>query len=128
VEPRAQSLLRLFAEKIASSEEVIYPASGVNRTVRRTYAIVTNCEAQSGIVELERLGDLVRLTFSENELLALLDGAGEDSLKVWGESLSDEEAAARFLSMYLMESLDTREPAASDWWKFDGHGFRPGRP
>jgi hypothetical protein len=52
--------------------------------------------------------------------------AGRDAEGVWGEALSDEEAAARLLSIHLDESLATQEPhesaAARSPSRMAGHG------
>jgi hypothetical protein len=109
MDPRVVDVLRLFAEKESSD--------GV--------AEVTDLRPEEGIVELRHGDTLARLHFDEAEMLAFLRTAGEDAEGAWGLPLSDEEAAARFLTIHLDESLATREPHESGWWTYRAGGFDP---
>ncbi len=106
MDARAVTVLRLLAEKESSDG----------------HAEVTEFRPEDGIVELRHGTMRAHLHFDEAELLAFLALAGQDAAEVWGYPMSDEEAAARFLTIHLDESLATREPHESGWWT-----WRPGR-
>ena len=93
--------------------------------VTEIHEVVVNVLPEQGVVELEWHGQPVRLHFDEAELLALLDGAGASGAAAWGEPLSDEEAAARFLTIHLDESIATQEADPSGWWEYEEHHFVP---
>jgi hypothetical protein len=105
--PRVVAVLRLFAEKVSTEDEV------------------TDLRPEEGIVGVRHRGSVARLHFDEAELLAFIAEAGEDAEEVWGSPLSGEESAARFLSIHLDESLATREPHASGWWSYRAGFFHP---
>jgi len=104
---------------------------GSGRTARWEHSttvpcVVTGVRPDEGVVDLEWAGRPARLHLPEDELLRLLAGAGESGSEAWGEPLSDEEAAARFLTLSLEESFGTREAHPSGWWSYDGaSGFVP---
>jgi hypothetical protein len=112
MDPRVVAVLRLLAEKESGDG----------------HAEVTELLPEQGIVEVRHGDQVARLHFDEVELLAFLPHAGRDAEEVWGYPLSDEEAAARFLSIHLDESLATREPHESGWWTYRAGGFDPAPP
>jgi hypothetical protein len=112
VDARAQSLLRAFVEKLGMDDG----------------DVVTRSAPDQGIVELERNGTPVLLSFREGELLDLLRGAGRDGSGAWGQRLPDEEAAARFLATCLDESLATDDPHRTGWWMYEDRRFVPAPP
>jgi hypothetical protein len=126
MDSRAEELLRRFAE-IECGEEVVtaFRAGGATETVRRPHAEVAEFLPEQGIVEVRHGPGVARLHFEESELLALLRTAGRDGSEAWGEGVSDLEAAARFLSVWLDESLTTRQPHPSGWWSYGGGAFDP---
>jgi hypothetical protein len=126
MDPRVVTVLRLFAE-IESGDEVEtrFLGGGRTETVTRRHAEVTELLPEQGIVEIRHADVLARLHFDEAELLRFIDGAGEQATQAWGVPLSDEEGAARFLSVHLDESLATREPHESGWWTYRAGGFDP---
>ena len=109
MDPRVVAVLRLLAEKESSDG----------------HADVTGLRAEAGIVELRHGDTLARLHFDEAVLLAFIGEAGEVAEEVWGSPMSGEEAAARFLSIHLDESLATREPHESGWWTYRPGSFHP---
>jgi hypothetical protein len=86
---------------------------------------LTGLSPTDGDVEVTRAGRTARLHFDGVELTRLLRGAGRSGTEAWGEPLTDEEAAARFLSLHLAESLATREAHPTGWWEYRGGGFDP---
>ena len=129
MDPRVAEVLRLLAEKESSEQvEVTFLGGGRTETVTRQHAEVTELLPEQGIVEIRHGEQVARLHFDETELLAFLPQAGRDAADVWGSPLSDEEAAARFLSIHLDESLATREPHESGWWTYRCGGFDPVPP
>jgi hypothetical protein len=133
MDPRAANLLRRFVGELGGEVQV-----SVRRGSGRSERWETSTELQEtvrgflpekGVVELElRDGQTVRLHFDETHLVRLLDGAGADGTEAWGEPLSDEEAAARFLTVHLAESLATQEAHPSRWWEYENGFFRPAPP
>lgn len=105
VGPEAERLLHLFAGKVGGR--------------------VTNLQAQQAVVEVGEGDPVMRLHFQEGQLRTLLNGAGEDGSSTWGEAPSDLEAAARFLALFLHESLATRTPDPTGWWEYQNSGFEP---
>jgi hypothetical protein len=112
MDQRAVSLLRRFLDKESSGEVVT----------------VTDFIAEEGVIEIRHDGQPARLAFADADLLGLLETAGEDASEVWGPTISDEESAARFLTIFLEESLATREPHPSGWWTYQDGGFDPVPP
>jgi len=130
VDPEVAGLLRRFVDKLGGEVHVaVRLGSGKSEyweSFTEIEEVVTGFFPERGVVELElQNGQPVRLHFDEAELLDLLDGAGEDGYAVWGEPLPDEESAARFLIIYLQESLATREAHPSGWWEYEECGFMP---
>jgi uncharacterized protein YqjF (DUF2071 family) len=126
VDPKAESLLRRFVNKLGREVEVTYfRDGGVTETVREVPEVVTAFLPEQGVVELERQGERVRLRFTQEELLRLLRDAVAESAHVWGEAVSDEESAARWLTVYLEESIETQEADPTGWWVYEDHGFTP---
>ena len=111
MDARVVAVLRLLAETFA-----------------RGHAEVTELRPEEGVLAVRDGGTVSRLHFDEAELLGFIDGAGQDGEDAWGERLSDEVAAARFLSSHLDESLATREPHESGWWTYRSGGFDPVPP
>jgi hypothetical protein len=133
VDPKAVDLLRRFVGELGGDVQVaVRRGSGRSEhweTSTEVTETVTGFAPEHGVVDLElRSGQRVRLHFGEAELLELLDGAGESGTQAWGEPLSDEEAAARFLRVYLDESIGTREAHPSGWWEYEDFGFVPVPP
>ena len=129
MDARVVAVLRLLAE-IESGEEVEtrFLGGGRTETVTRPHAEVTELRPEEGVLAVRHGETVARLHFDEAELLAFIDGAGDEGEDVWGEPLSDEVAAARFLSIHLDESLATREPHESGWWTQHAGGFDPVPP
>jgi len=129
MDARVVAVLRLLAE-IEGGEEVetTFLANGRTETVSRRHAEVTDLRPDEGVLAVRHGDTVARLHFDEAELLACIDGAGREGEDVWGEPLSDEVAAARFLSIHLDESLATREPHESGWWTHRAGGFDPVPP
>ncbi|WP_369252954.1 hypothetical protein [Geodermatophilus amargosae] len=133
MDPRAADLLRRFVGELGGEVEVsVRRGSGrserweTSTEIRET---VTGFDPEQGVVELElRDGQTVRLHFDETQLVHLLDGAAADGTEAWGEPLSDEEAAARFLTVHLGESLATQEGHPSGWWEYEDGSFMPAPP
>ena len=109
MDPRVVVVLELLAQKESSDG----------------HAEVTELRPENGIVVLRHGDSLARLHFDEAVMLAFIAEAGRDTEEVWGSALPDEEAAARFLSIHLDESLATREPHESGWWTYRPGGFDP---
>ena len=126
MDPRAERLLRRLVE-IETGESVITTDLGGGRTetVRRPHATVPEFAPERGVVVIEHDGTVARLQLDEAELLTVLVEAARDASEVWGPGVSDEEAAARFLSVWLDESLATREPHPSGWWTLRKCWFHP---
>ena len=97
----------------------------MTETVREVHEVLTRFSPEEGVIELERHGEPVRLRFHESDLLELLPVAGAHKTDVWGEGLSDEEAAARWLAVYLDESVETQQAEPSGWWVYGNHWFEP---
>jgi hypothetical protein len=112
MDPRVVAVLRLLAE-IESGEE---------------HAEVVELIPEKGILAVRHGDQVARLHFDETELLGFIDGAGEEGSEVWGTPLSDEVAAARFLSIHLDESLAAREPHETGWWTHRAGRFEPVPP
>jgi hypothetical protein len=129
MDPRAESLLRRFAE-IESSEETVttFVDGAPTEPVFQQHAEVTAFLPDQGVVEIRHGDRTARLHFAEVDLLRLLENAGREASEAWGGSLSDEEGAARFLSTWLDESLATREPHPWGWWTLWDAGFDPVPP
>lgn len=130
---RVISLLHVFVGKLGGEVQVaVRRGSGASARWETSTTIeetVTRFAPEDGVVELELVnGQPARLHFEGPELLSLLEEAGEDGSAAWGEGLSDEEAAARFLTVHLQESLATREPHPSGWWSYEPGGFTPEPP
>jgi hypothetical protein len=130
VDQKAASLLRRFVDKLGGEVEVaVRRGSGTSEhweTFTEIEEVVTGFFPDRGVVELElRSGQSALLHFDEAELLKLLTGADEDGLAVWGEPLSAEESAARFLTIYLQESIATQDAHPSGWWEYENYGFTP---
>ena len=109
MDPRVVAVLRLLAEKESSDG----------------HAEVTGLQPEDGIVELRHGETLARLHFDEADMVAFITEAGQEAEAAWGHPLSDEEAAARFLTIHLDESLATREPSESGWWTYRAGAFHP---
>jgi hypothetical protein len=125
VDRRARSLLEAFVSKLGQPVEVTYYAGpdGPPRTVTAIEEVVTAFRPAAGEVEMVRHGVPVRLRFGADELLKALDVAERDAGATWG--MPTEESAARFMTIWLMESVDTQESDSSGWWEFVDCGFRP---
>ena len=129
MDPRVVAVLRLLAE-IEDGEEIEtrFLGDGRTETLTRRHAEVTELRPEEGILAVRHGETVARLHFDEAELLGFIDGAGQDGEDAWGEPLSDEVAAARFLSIQLGESLATQEPHESGWWSYRSGGFDPVPP
>jgi hypothetical protein len=129
VDRRVVTVLRLLAE-IESADETLTTVLGGGRTetVTRQHAEVTELRPEEGSLQVRHDGRIARLHFEESVVLELLRVAGRDAEDAWGEALQDEEAAARFLSVHLDESLATRKPHESGWWTYRAGGFDPVPP
>jgi hypothetical protein len=131
--PKAASLLRRFVDKLGGEVQVAV-RRGAGRfegweTFTEIREAVTGFDSEQGVVELKlRDGQAVRLHFDETWLVHLLERAGTDGTEVWGEPLSDEEGAARFLIVHLEESLATQEAHPSGWWEYEDGFFKPAPP
>jgi hypothetical protein len=126
MDPKAQSLLHHFVDLLGREAGVTYfREGGFTETVREVHEVLTRFSPEEGVIELERHGEPVRLRFHEPDLLKLLQTAEADKTHVWGEGLSDEEAAARWLAVYLDESVETQQADPSGWWVYEDHGFEP---
>jgi hypothetical protein len=133
MDPKAASLLRRFVDKLGGEVQVaVRRGSGRSEhweSFTEVQETVTGFDAEQGVVELERRdAQAVRLHFDETQLLNLLEGAGADGTAAWGEPLSDEEAAARFLTVHLEESLAWDSAHESGWWTYEGARFLPEPP
>jgi hypothetical protein len=129
MDARVVAVLRLLAEMESGEEiETRFLGGGRTETVSRRHAEVTELRPEEGILAVRHGDTVARLHFDEAVLLEFIDGAGEDGADAWGEPLSDEVAAARFLSVHLDESLATREPHESGWWTYRPGGFDPVPP
>ena len=124
--PRAERLLRRLVE-IETGESVVttYLGGGRTETERRPHATVAEFHPERGVVLIEHDGDLARLQLDEAELLTVLTEAARDASAAWGEGVPHEEAAARFLSVWLDECLATREAHPSGWWTLRNCWFHP---
>ena len=109
MDPRVVAVLRLLAEKESSDG----------------HAEVTELRPEEGVLGIRHGDTVTRLHFDEAGMIAFLSDAGEWSADVWGERLSDEEAAARFLTIHLDESIATRQPHETGWWTWRPGGFDP---
>lgn len=101
-------MLRLFMQKTTER----YQKLGYHAGQRAVHLVSTD-------------GTELWLYFDERSLLELLTVAGEDGPDVWGEPLSDEESAARFLTIHLDESLDTSELPLPQRWRYRACAFHP---
>jgi hypothetical protein len=129
MDARVVAVLRLLAEMEDGEEiETRFLGDGRTETLPRRHAEVTDLRPEDGVLSVRHGGTVARLHFDEAELLEFIDGAGDEGEEVWGEPLSDEVAAARFLSIHLDESLATREPHESGWWTYRAGGFDPVPP
>jgi hypothetical protein len=133
MDPKAASLLRRFVDKLGGEVQVaVRRGSGRSEqweSFTEVQETVTGFDPERGVVELElRDGQAVRLHFDETQLVHLLKGAGADGTEAWGEPLSDEEAAARFLIVHLEESLAADPAHESGWWTYKGARFLPEPP
>ena len=127
------SLLRAFVDRLGGEVQVaVRRGSGRSErweTFTEAGETVTGCAPEPGAVALEiASGPRARLYFDEAELLRALRGAGEDGTEAWGRPMSDEEAAAAFMTVHLQESIATREPHPSGWWEYEVGGFTPTPP
>jgi hypothetical protein len=109
MDPRVVAVLRLLAEKESSDG----------------HAEVTELRAEEGVLAIRHEDTVARLHFDEAGMLGFLRDIGEDAAEVWGYPMSDEEAAARFLTIHLDESIATREPHETGWWTWRPGGFDP---
>ena len=126
MDPRVVAVLRLLAEKESSDDEVTSYVNGQpTETVTQQHAEVIELRPEEGILAVRHGQSVARLLFDEAEVLAFLRDAGEIGEEVWGYPMSDEEAAARFLSIHLDECIATREPHESGWWTYRAGGFDP---
>jgi hypothetical protein len=130
VDARAVDLLNRFVEKLRK-ETVVAKRRGAGASVHwettevNEYS-VTHVAPETGVIEFDHgSGRHVRLHLTEARLLEALQGAGDTGTEAWGEPLSDGEAAARFLTVHLEESLATRDAYESDWWEYEGGRFAP---
>ena len=133
MDPTAASLLRGFVDKLGGEAQVaVRRGSGRSEqweSFTEIQETVTGLDPERGVVELElRDGQAVRLYFDETQLVHLLAVAGADGTEAWGERLSDEEAAARFLIVHLEESLATEPAHESGWWTYECGRFLPKPP
>ena len=102
----ATRVMHLFRDKLASEGQVrdFFP--------------------EAGTLEVLRPEGWIRLHLAEGEIDALIPGGSEP----WGPGVSDEEGAARLLTVYLDESLATRVPHETGWWTYLGSFFEPMPP
>jgi hypothetical protein len=133
VDAEVVSLLRHFVGTFGGEVQVaVRRGSGRSDRWEQSTEIdesVTGFDPEAGVVEIElRGGQQVRLHFTEVELLKLLADAGASGTEVWQQPLSDEEAAARFLTIYLGESIATQEAHPTGWWEYEDCRFRPVPP
>lgn len=129
MDPRAAALLHRFAGLLGGEVQVsVRRGSGPTdrcETRSEVREVVTAVVPEEGVVRLEVRGVPLQLHLAEDVLLERLEGAGAEGTEVWGTSLSDEEAAARFLAVHLDESLGASGPSPSGWWSCDGGRFVP---
>jgi hypothetical protein len=130
VDPAAESLLRRFVDALGGEVQVaVRRGSGRSERWETSTGIpmtVTRSDPGRGVVEVDlRSGGQLRLHLPEGALLDLLDGAGASGSEAWGQPLSDEEAATRFLTIHLDESVATREAHPSGWWEYEAGSFVP---
>jgi hypothetical protein len=129
MDARVVAVIRLLAELEGGDEvETTVLGDGRTETVTRRHAEVVELRPEDGVLVVRHGDDVARLHLGEAELLAFIDGAGDEGEAVWGEPLTDEVAAARFLSIHLDESLGTRDPHESGWWRYRPGGFDPVPP
>lgn len=133
MEPKAASLLRRFVDELGGEVQgAVRRGSGRSEGWESSTEIretVTGFDPDRGVVELQlQDGQAARLHCAETQLLDLLDGAGADGSEAWGELLSDEEAAARFLIVHLGESLSVDPAHESGWWTYRDARFHPEPP
>lgn len=133
MDPKAASVLRRFVDKLGGEVQVaVRRGSGRSERWESSTEItetVTGFDPEHGVVELElRDGRTVRLHFDETHLVHLLEGAGADGTEAWGEPLSDEEAAARFLVVHLDEALAVDPSDHPGRWTYEGAKFLPEPP
>ena len=129
MDPRVVAVLRLLAEIEGGDEvETMFLGGGRTETATRRHAEVTELRPEDGVLAVRHGETVARLHFDEATLLGFIDGAGGEGSAAWGERLSYEVAAARFLSVHLDESLATREPHESGWWTYGDGGFDPVPP
>ena len=130
VDPRVESLLSLFVREQVGGEVEVGIRRGAGKSAywevhTEVRGVVTRVDLDQGIVECQIWGQAAQLHFDEKALLQLLEGAGEGWELVWGESLPDEEAAARSLLLSLEGALDTPDAHPSGWWSYGTDGFLP---
>jgi hypothetical protein len=82
---------------------------------------IRNFSVENGTLEVLRPEGWIRLQLDGDEIDALIPGASE----AWGSEISDEEGAARLLTVHLDESLATRQPHESGWWTYTAGFFEP---
>jgi hypothetical protein len=102
----AARVLHLFKDKLASEGPV------------------RHFSPEAGTLEARRPEGWIRLQVDEGEIDALIPGASEP----WGPGISDEEGAARLLTIHLDESLATRTAHETGWWTYFGGFFEPMPP
>ncbi len=126
MDPRVVTVLRRLAE-IESGDSILttFLGGGRSETVTRQHAEVTELLPEEGIVEIRHGDQVARLHVDEAVLLEFIDDAAASAEDIWGEPLPAEEAAARFLSVHLDESLGTQQPHESGWWTYRPGGFDP---
>lgn len=133
MDSKAASLLRRFVDKLGGEIQVaVRRGSGRSEhweSFTEVAETVTGFDLEQGVVELElRNGRAMRLHLDETQLVQLLEGAGADGTEAWGEPLSDEEAAARFLIVHLEESLAADPAHESSWRTYEDARFLPKPP
>jgi hypothetical protein len=79
----------------------------------------------SGRFEISDGRNVQTLLVSDDELEALVEVAGEDSVELWGEELAPVESATRLISIHLMESLETRDVGIPRQWVYADGRFSP---
>ncbi|MCZ2811627.1 MULTISPECIES: hypothetical protein [unclassified Modestobacter] len=126
MDAEAEGVLRRFADMLGSEVEVTYSVdAGASETVREVHEVLSSFVPEQGVVELERHGEPIRLRFEQDQLLRLLRDAGAERGGACGDRLSDEEASASWLTVYLEESIETQEADPTGWWVYEDHGFTP---
>lgn len=89
---------------------------------------VVEARLAEGFIALRRDGLLLRVHIGEAELLDLLSGAARDAEAAFGQQMSEEAAAARWLATWLDESLAWDSPHESGWWTYGDAKFLPEPP